>query len=146
MQINTTKLAEVIDTGYRAEFKKETIPKAKKEFSDLFGGDINIIIDWESFDNEASIYEAKRHSIYWVESILKNIIREDDDSDLLKKKIESQFTTLHIADLNAKQASKLNFSDGKLSVHADWENSDSALHDEMEEFIKSNLLEMKVSE
>ncbi len=121
MKINTSLLAEVLETGYKSAFIKEEIPEKKEKFKILFDRDINIIIDWPSFDNEESIYEAKRVSIYWVEYILSQII-QDDELNYAKEKIRNNFSILEIKDINSIDETQITLLNGKLSFHADWQS------------------------
>ncbi len=134
MEINKKLLAEVVQTGCKSNLIEACIPEYKNKFKQLISTDIEIDIDWQSFDNEVSLSQIQYNIIDSVYYILEYICKYDES---VAQKIKARFSSIEIKDLSEKDIKYIELFDGKLSLFADWEQqSKESTYEELQALLE----------
>ena len=102
----------------KQHLETEVVPGTVSEFSDIFGGSVDINIDWETFDTKDSIQEIEHQVLGRVVEAARNLCSDD----MAKEAMQESFKTVYVKNLESTDDKMLDFSDGKLTMQTTWKD------------------------
>ncbi len=103
--------------------ESDVIPEAKSELNKMIGTDIEIAVNWDSFETVAQLQEVQHQCIGRIVEGLGKIAEDDMGKEALGESVKT-ISINNIADAGAK---KIELSDGTLTVVGKWEDFGSGI-------------------
>ncbi len=109
----------------RLYLEEEIIPDSKKTLKNLFAGDVDINISWESFATLESMMEIEHQVLGRIISACRDICIDD----LAKEAMQESLKSISVINLESSDSKAVTLADGVLLIQEDWTNTRFPEHD-----------------
>ncbi|VAW84196.1 hypothetical protein MNBD_GAMMA16-61 [hydrothermal vent metagenome] len=103
--------------------EEEVIPALRSRINAAIGKDIEISINWDSFETEAQLREVQHQCLDRIAEGLEKIAKDD----MGKEALNESLNTLVVNNITDASAKKIELSDGTLTVDGKWEDFGSGI-------------------
>jgi len=92
------------------------LPEITRQLTEIVGADVEIDIDWESFDSKESMQEIEHQVFGRVLEALQAVAVDDLGKEALQESMNSVF----VKNLVSKDNRECTFQNGTLGLQTDW--------------------------
>lgn len=98
--------------------EEETIPEFKQKISEAVGTDVEITVDFDSFQTVAQMQEIHHQCLGRVLEGIQAIVKDD----LGKEAMQESVKTIVVGNVEDDESKKISLADGTLTVVGNWAN------------------------
>lgn len=104
------------DKRFKKQMENETLPEIARQLAEIVGKDIEIDIDWESFNTKESMQEIEHQVFGRVLEAMRAVAVDDIGKEALQESMNS----VSVKNLESKENRSCTFEAGTLLLQTDW--------------------------
>ncbi len=98
--------------------EENNIPETKQKLNTILGKDIEISINWDSFETVKQLQEVPHQCLGRIAEGIEKVASDD----MGKEALQESLTTIQVNNIEDASAKKITFTDHILTVDAKWED------------------------